>query len=247
MRPERSEAIILQTHPSRERDKLVVFLTPAEGKKKGFAYGARSMRSRFGSTLEPLSKVRLTWMEKEAEEVVRIESAELIRSLFDVHGQLASSLAATYLAELSDTFAQSGEPSEILFRLLDNACEALAGGASPSALVTWADVWFLKVGGIFPSLRNCARCGESIELPLLFDSEAGGFACRACAGSSAWRMPNEVSSELMSLLRLPAADFSRQASEQGTFEIRSLARSIRRSFLGHELKSHDLLGAVIRS
>jgi recombinational DNA repair protein (RecF pathway) len=47
MKIERSEAIILHTVPARERDKMVVFLTPDHGKRKGWAYGARAIRSRF--------------------------------------------------------------------------------------------------------------------------------------------------------------------------------------------------------
>src|SRR5205814_4015383 len=38
MRPERTEAIVLNTYAARERDKLVVFLTPDHGKRKGWAY-----------------------------------------------------------------------------------------------------------------------------------------------------------------------------------------------------------------
>jgi DNA repair protein RecO (recombination protein O) len=247
VRPEKSEAIVLQTHASRERDKLVVFLTPLEGKKKGWAYGARSLKSRFGSSLEPLSKVRISWMEREGEEIVRIESTELLRSLFDVHRDLAGSLAATYLAELADTFAQSGEASELLFRLIDNASDALAAGAAPVAVIAWADVWILKIGGIFPSPRNCVRCGEALRLPLHFNSEAGGFTCPNCAGQGLWRMPNDVSSELGRLLRSTAIDYAKDATAESSFEIRSLARSIRRAFLGHELKSHDLLSSVIGS
>ena len=81
MRPERTEAIILNTFPARERDKLVVFLTPDHGKKKGWAYGARSLKSRFGAALEPLAKVRIAFLERESDEVVRIQSVDLVRSL----------------------------------------------------------------------------------------------------------------------------------------------------------------------
>ena len=71
MRPERTEAIVLNTYPARERDKLVVFLTPEHGKKKGFAYGARSLKSRFGAALEPLAKVRIGYVEREGPILVR--------------------------------------------------------------------------------------------------------------------------------------------------------------------------------
>src|SRR5216117_3033184 len=103
MRPQRTEAIILHTFPARERDKLVVFLTPDHGKRKGWAYGARSLKNRFGAALEPLAKVRIGFVERESEEVVRIESVDLLRSLFPAQQNLAASVTATYIAEMVDT------------------------------------------------------------------------------------------------------------------------------------------------
>src|SRR5215212_9039112 len=138
MRIARTEAIILHTLPARERDKLVVFLTPDHGKLKGFAYGARAIKSRFGAALEPLAKVRIGYLEKEGEEVVRIESVDLVRSLFPAQQNLVSSVAATYIAELVDTFAQSRDPAELIYRLLDRTTEALLEGTAPMPVVTYA-------------------------------------------------------------------------------------------------------------
>src|SRR5437868_10031054 len=150
MRPERTEAIILNTFPARERDKLVVFLTPDHGKRKGWAYGARAIRSRFGAALEPLAKVRIGYLEREGDEVVRIESVDLIRSLFPAQQNLVSSIAATYIAELVDTFAQPDDPAELIYRLLDRTTESLLEGASdPAAVVAYAEIWMLRLAGIF--------------------------------------------------------------------------------------------------
>src|SRR5579859_1426135 len=121
MRPERTEAIVLNTYAARERDKLVVFLTPEHGKKKGWAYGARSLRSRFGAALEPLAKVRIAFLERESEEVVRIESVDLIRSLFPAQQNLVANVAASYIAETVDTFAQSGDPADLIYRQIGRA------------------------------------------------------------------------------------------------------------------------------
>src|SRR6188768_2680697 len=137
MRLVRTEAIVLHTYPARERDKMVVFLTPEHGKVKGFAYGARGIKSRFGASLEPLAKVRIGWAEREAEEAVRIESVELIRSLFPAQQNLVTSVAGTYIAELIDTFAPANDPAELMYRLLDRSAEALLAGASPSAVVAY--------------------------------------------------------------------------------------------------------------
>ena len=108
-----------------------MFLTPEHGKRKGWAYGARGIKSRFGAALEPLAKVRIGFIEREPEEVVRIESVDLIRSLFPAQQDLVRSVAASYIAETVDTFAQANDPSELIYRLLDRTTEALLGGATP--------------------------------------------------------------------------------------------------------------------
>src|SRR6185503_7395746 len=175
MRLQRTEAIVLHTFPARERDKLVVFITPDHGKRKGLAYGARSMRTRFGASLEPLAKVNIGFVEKEAEEIVRIESIDLIRSLFPAQQHLAASVAATYIAETVDTFAQADDPSELIYRLLDRSSEALLAGARPLAVVAYVEIWMLKLTGILPSLKTCNECDEPIGRPLRFSRRIAGF------------------------------------------------------------------------
>jgi DNA repair protein RecO (recombination protein O) len=243
---ERTEAIVLHTVPARERDKLVVFLTPEHGKVKGFAYGARGVRSRFGAALEPLAKIRVGYASKEGDETVRIESVELLRSLFPAQEKLVSSIAATYIAEMVDTFAPAGDPAELIYRLLDRTTESLLAGAAPNAVVAYAEVWILRLGGIFPSTRQCMECGAEIGRPLRFDPHLPGFVCATCATREAFVISNEVADELDAIGRMPVADYAGRAVPRETlFEVRSLAGTLRRHFLGHELKSFEVLASVI--
>jgi len=202
MRPERSEAIVLNTYPARERDKLVVFLTPEHGKKKGWAYGARSLKSRFGAALEPLAKVRIAFVERESDEVVRIESVDLIRSLFPAQQNLVANVAASYIAETVDTFAQPDDPADLIYRLLDRTTEALLDGADPVAVVAYAELWMLRLGGILP------------DLPEGFDE----------------------------FMRMPVKQFA--SSDPPVTRMRQFAAKVRREFLGHELKSYDILAGL---
>jgi DNA repair protein RecO (recombination protein O) len=205
MRPERTEAIVLNTYPARERDKLVVFLTPEHGKKKGFAYGARSLKSRFGAALEPLAKVRIAFLERESDEVVRIESVDLIRSLFPAQQNLVANVAASYIAETVDTFAQSDDPAEMIYRLLDRTTEALLDSVNPVAVVAYVELWMLRLGGVLPDLP------DSIE----------------------------------PFMRMPVKKFA--AADPPITKMRTLATKVRREFLGHELKSYDILAGIIGS
>ncbi|HUP48069.1 MAG TPA: DNA repair protein RecO [Thermoanaerobaculia bacterium] len=246
MKFERTEAIVLHTIPARERDKLVVFLTPHHGKVKGFAYGARGIKSRFGAALEPLAKVRVGYAWREGEEAVRIESAELVRSLFPAQERLVSSVAATYIAETVDTFAPAGDPAELIYRLLDRTTEALLAGAAPNAVVAYAELWMLRLAGIFPSTSECSECGGPIGRPLRFDPRIPGFVCESCAGREAFVVGNDVADVLEAMSRVSVAGFAgRGMSSEALFEVRSLAGTIRRHFLGYELKSFEVLAAVI--
>ena len=244
MKPERTEAIVLHTFAARERDKLVVFLTPEHGKRKGWAYGARSIKSRFGAALEPLAKVRIGFLEREGDEVVRIESVDLIRSLFPAQQNLVTSIAATYIAEMVDIFAPVNDPAELIYRLLDRTTESLLAGAPPIAVVAYAEIWMLKLGGILASFRECMSCGAPLERPLRFDEKLQGFICTDCATRDSFMISNEVTDALNAILRTPVADFN--APDPILFEVRSLAGSLRRYFLGHELKSFEVLASVMR-
>lgn len=243
MKIERSEAIILHTVPARERDKMVVFLTPDHGKRKGWAYGARAIRSRFGASLEPLAKVRIGYSERESEEVVRIESVDLVRSLFPAQQNLVGSISATYIAEMVDTFAPANDPAELIYRLLDTTTGALLDGAPALAVVAYAEIWTLRLAGIFPSWRTCTECGGPGERPLRFDPRLEGFVCSGCASREAFIVSNDVAAALDALAKLPAAEFS--APTEVLMEIRSLAGTVRRNFLGYELKSFEVLASVI--
>lgn len=226
---------------------MVVFLTPDHGKRKGWAYGARAIRSRFGAALEPLAKVRIGYVEREADEVVRIESVDLIRSLFPAQQNLVSSVAGTYIAELVDTFAPANDPAELMFRLLDRTAEALLENAQPLAVVAYAEVWTLRLGGIFPSVRNCMECGASLGRPLRFDAARQGFVCDGCAGRESFVIANDAAEALEAIFRLPVAEMAKAGFSTDTLhEVRSLAGTVRRYFLGHELKSFEILAAVMR-
>jgi DNA repair protein RecO (recombination protein O) len=246
VKPERTEAIILHTFAARERDKMVVFLTPDHGKRKGWAYGARSLRSRFGAALEPLAKVRIGYVERESEEVVRIESVDLVRSLFPAQQSLVSSVSATYIAELVDTFAPANDPAELIYRLLDRTTEALLAGADPMRVVAYAEVWMLRLAGTFPSTRQCIECGGSVGRPLRYEEKSQGFLCANCAGRDATIIRNDVADALDAVARVPVAEFvALPVSDDVIFDLRTLLGRIRRYFLGHELKSFEVLASVI--
>jgi DNA repair protein RecO (recombination protein O) len=72
----KTDALILRTYKLGEADRIVVFLTRDRGKKRGVASGARRPKSRFSGALEPLTRVGVSYYEREQRDLVRLSYAE---------------------------------------------------------------------------------------------------------------------------------------------------------------------------
>src|SRR5512134_1946297 len=78
-----TEGLVLRSYNLAEADRIVVFFTREHGIVRGVAKGARRLKSRFGSTLEPFSTIQLEFFQKEERELVSIQQVDLLRSSFD--------------------------------------------------------------------------------------------------------------------------------------------------------------------
>src|SRR5260370_17910993 len=96
-----SEALILRSFPLGEADRLVSFLTRSEGRMRGVASGARLPKSRFGSTLQLFSYVRIWFYERETRDLGRINQCELIESFLEAQRHHAVSLPPLLLSDVS--------------------------------------------------------------------------------------------------------------------------------------------------
>src|SRR5271156_2239611 len=85
-----SEAFVLQTWPFREGDLIVSFLSRDLGKLRGVARRARRPKSGFGSGLERLSHIRMSYFQRENRELVNLDSCELVHSQFAVLSDFAA-------------------------------------------------------------------------------------------------------------------------------------------------------------
>ncbi|MFQ5701310.1 MAG: recombination protein O N-terminal domain-containing protein, partial [Acidobacteriota bacterium] len=70
----KDEAYVLDVRKLPEADRLLVFFTREEGKLKGVARSAARSRRRFGGKLERLSRVRVSYLDREGRDLLRIDS-----------------------------------------------------------------------------------------------------------------------------------------------------------------------------
>jgi DNA repair protein RecO (recombination protein O) len=236
-----AEVLLLDVMDLHDRDRIVTFLTKENGKKKGVAQGARTKHSRFGGQLQPLAKAQVTWFEKEGRELGRISSVELIRTAHPLQTDLEGILLGSYLADHVLEFAQDGEPSEHLYRLLDSTLEALLAGADRDLAARYFETWVLRLSGLFPAPRSCPSCGASLEEDAAILPRHGEtIVCLACGG----RNGLEVRPETLALLRR----FGREGLAQIRAvpppvlrQVEAVCAHVRRHFLQRELRSYEVI------
>ncbi len=143
-----TDALILRTYTLGESDRIVVFLTRDRGKKRGVAKNARQSRRRFGGALEPMTRGRVAYIEREGRELVLLEYVEPARSPLAAPGVDALGYVE-YFAELIDAWAQDADPNEPLFRLGASMVEALVDGVPSEPLARYFEYWLLRLQGVY--------------------------------------------------------------------------------------------------
>ncbi len=174
-----SEALILRSFPLGEGDRLVSFLSRANGRMRGVASGARKPKSRFGSTLEIFSYVRIWFYERETRDLVRINQCDLIESFFGAQRDYASELVLALASEVTEAVLGEREVAEPNFRLLLVTGRAIKAGADPRIVLGYFALWTVRLGGWLPRLERCTRCSAAISDSGYFSGE-GGTVCGGC-------------------------------------------------------------------
>ena len=158
-----SESFILRTYPFRESDLIVSFLTRDQGKLRGIARRARKPKGPYGSGLERLSQVNVSYYQKESRELVNLNSAELIHSQFALASDYEASVALDFLAEASDQLLPPAEVNERHFRLLIAILEYLREGGGVWPAVTYFSLWAVRLAGLLGDMRLSPESREIAE------------------------------------------------------------------------------------
>lgn len=177
-----SEAIILQGYPLGEADRLISFFSRKMGRVRGVAAGARRTKSRFGSTLERLSHVRIWFFERPSRDLVRINQCELIESFLDAFRDYASGIALALFSEITEAVLPDHEASDPNFRLLLVCTQAVKKTGKSELPMAYFTLWTVKLGGWLPALDVCARCGRALAAnePAYFSRSASALMCGKC-------------------------------------------------------------------
>lgn len=206
-----SEAIVLRTYPFRESDLLVTLFTRNEGKVRGVARAAKKSRRRFGGALEPLTYVKVTYEDRERQELVRLDACEVIESPLTSEVSYPRAVALGHVAELLDELLPDREANDAVFRLALSVLAQLRGTEFWQP-VTYFELWMARLMGYLPDLSECLTCGRVLNgSRAYFHALADGLMCPEHKRLASSEMSAESRALAAQMLRVPLSKLSPNA------------------------------------
>jgi DNA repair protein RecO (recombination protein O) len=164
--PHHDEAIVLRTWPFHEADLLVSLFTRERGKVKGVARHAMKSRRRFGGALEPATQVMAHYTERPREDLVRMDSFEIVWSPLTAPVDRLRAAGLELVVEVLEEALPELAVEDNVFRLAVAVLRGMEGreatGGRADAVwlaATYFCVWMARLMGWWPELGHCAACG----------------------------------------------------------------------------------------
>jgi len=235
-----TEGLVLKTYNLAEADRIVLFLTHEHGLIRGVAKGAKRLKSKFGSGLEPYSVVRLSYFQKDAVELVSIQHVELLRSYFSFAADPQVLRKLAYLADQLTAITPPNDPNQDLYRLVKACLDA--SSQTPDRLEdisVYFELWLLRLGGYLPDWTRCERCRRTLALSEKANLQTNfQLVCGECGPARSSMRVSEATRELFSMIqRSSPLHFAESMSDkvQETGELSEILRRIFATAIGRDV------------
>jgi DNA repair protein RecO (recombination protein O) len=213
----KTAAVTLKSRKWGDADRIVTLFTQRYGKLRGVARGARRMKSRFGSALEPFVHCELNLFEKPHDPLHRVSQADIRETFPRLREDLAAMAGAARLANLVTAITAEGDASPVVFDTVLDGLRALNEGGEPGLTTLLFQIRLLGQTGFRPQTDHCAACSGAFNEnemagQMRFSAVAGGLVCVPCAGRRSDRpLPLSPGSRsfLQQALQLPVSTLTR--------------------------------------
>jgi len=203
------EALVLDTHPYRDRDQILAVLTRSHGVIRGVLRRARGGKNPRAAATQLLSTVRISAFRGPHAELFSVAEIELRQSSYPLAKDLSAAASAAVICELLLTYCPPEEPAEKSFRLGVAALDALLGGRDPETVTSWVEYWILVLGGVLPPLDTCSRCGKPLKnRQIAVDPRGFEPLCEQCATPGTESLDTAAMAFLAACRRRPVVEMS---------------------------------------
>lgn len=229
-----AEALILRTWPVHEADLIVSFFTREQGRLTGIAKSGAKSRKRFGGALEPMTHVIATYAERPRQELVRLDSCEVLASPLADPVDYARAAALAFFAEILEETLQERDPQDAVFRLTLAVLEQTRAGRVWMP-VTYFGLWMVRLMGWMPDVARCTSCGRAFAGgAAYFEADVDGLFCEDHRGPAARILSPQSLADAARMFREPVAALSAEewprnrAADLRRFVVGALERHLER-------------------
>jgi DNA repair protein RecO (recombination protein O) len=182
----RTEGIVLKSSIFGEADLIITYLTPESGIIRVFAKSPRKTKSRFGSSLEPLTQSRISFWGKENSSLPRLTQSDILHPFQALRNNLDCYLKVSGLIELIMRFLPENSSNRRAYSLLLQTMRVIESDISDTVhmypwdlIINAFKVKLMYLSGFAPKLDECGRCGKHGNL---FYVSQGTILCDDCSG-----------------------------------------------------------------
>ncbi|MBN2323175.1 MAG: DNA repair protein RecO [Spirochaetes bacterium] len=237
----KTDGIVLASNRFGEGHKIVRILTASFGKIEASAFGVRKTKSKFGSTLEPFSHVRLQLYRKGEGTLYTIRDADAIHHNDGIRDDLYKFMAASAVIEPVVRFVETGSDEHGLYRLLSGCLGILNAIPVKKAiyLLSMYEFKFLTEMGYRQQTETCDSCGATVRPEQAYADTGDGFPlCSGCMRTNSMRVEPSVLRFVKWAQDSPLDDARRIVMSPGTLSnLRQLIRFLYRHHFHEDLKS----------
>ena len=204
----KTEGIVLKRMDFLETSRIVTIYTKKFGKVKVLAKGIRRPKSRFGSSLETLTRSAIVFYKREQKDLYTISESDILDSHEDLRRDLLGFGYASVLLDFLDKSNPGEGTNPRLYRLSAGTLSAMERcirmqnakcGVENSAIsipnsefemLLWSYLWRgISLVGFEPELEKCVSCKKAfpqstnyhlISTALRWSSSLGGILCSDC-------------------------------------------------------------------
>lgn len=191
-------AVVLNSRPMRDADRVLTLYSREKGKIRAVAHGVNKPASRKRGAVQPFCHSDFMLRRgRELDTVSQCEGMDIFPGLWD---DLERMGYAAHVSEVVDSLTAEGEPNQAVFELLLDTLRRLESSGEPELAVRSFELRAVSLLGFRPYLDGCVSCGnESLSPPTAFSAADGGFVCASCLTGAG---DGFCSGETMAVMRL---------------------------------------------
>jgi DNA repair protein RecO (recombination protein O) len=251
----KTEAIVLSAMNYRDSSKIVRLYTRQFGKISVIAKGAREAKSKFRSSLEPMSYVTAVIYKSDNRELQLLSQCDAIVAFYHLTEDMEKMSAAMSVVELVDIVTHDEEQNDNLFTLLLNHLHVVNSATkSPIVALYYFETQLAVLLGLKPDLHKCSFCQKRVEGDMAKSEQflllSEGILCYECSENSPARKISASSLRVMQRMQEVESVESIMSLQLTPLVKEEVGRSLREHLQHHiegfrGLRSEEVFGAIL--